>query len=144
MYIFLKLNKIIYYYYYYYYYATKPLVPFLFIAMSYVKVFVNETCLFWSCWHFCGILARVWLFLGGISSPHFFCDSSLSEFSVFSFFIPVKAVFFLDLENIIYMMTPCCYNYQNPSEFWKEYCRRFNVTKVSNLSVKGRGIWFVK
>ena len=66
------MNKVLFYYYYkkkkknyyyYYYYATKPLVPFLFITMSYVKVFINENCLFWSCWHFCGILARVWLFL---------------------------------------------------------------------------------
>ena len=57
-----------------------------------------------------------------IPPRHFFCDSPLSEFLIFfSFCIPVR---FLDLKNIIYMMTPFCYNYQNPSGFWKEgWCR---------------------
>ena len=42
------------------------------------------------------------------------------------------------------MITPCCYNYQNPSGLCKEDCDRFNFTEVSNMSVKGRRITFGK
>ena len=38
------------------------------------------------------------------------------------------------------MMTPFCYYYQNPSGFEKKAVVVLNLTEVSNLSVKGKGI----
>ena len=106
---------------------------------GHVKVFINGTCLFWSCWHF------FWNFSSCMANsptppPHFFVstlDSSLLSSQFLLVALPVEPVF-SELRNINYMMTPCCYNYQNPSGFWKEDCDRFNFTEVSNLSVKGR------
>ena len=57
---------------------------FSFIVLSYVRVFINETCLFWYCWHFSGILARMWLFFPIVLQAATL-DSSLSEFPTFFF-----------------------------------------------------------
>ena len=52
--------------------------------------------------------------------PHIFSYQLLIRPFLSSQFLLVASPverFFPELENINYMMTPCCYNYQNPSGF---------------------------